>query len=284
VTRSVLLAGALSVLITAPAWAADVLIYGPADSTENGVATTGGHTVTTVDATAWAVMTTDQFAAFDAIVIGDSGCTVGTSPNLDAATTNRTTWAPAITGPIVVSAWDPGAHGDGPGGNLTDELTLNNINYASSGTSTGLYFALACYYLDNAVSAVTLLDPFGVFSVNDQSADIITILDPASPTMTGLTEAGLSNWGNSTHAQFLAFPGNFTAIANSDNDDGLILPVMVTGQVAAAPTPTPGPLPDAAVAPTSSGFLVPVLGLLLLLVAAVSIGVQVRRRGDFRQD
>lgn len=282
--RSVLLAGALSVLITAPAWAADILIYGPADATESGVATTGGHTVTIADATAWAAMTTGDFAAFDAIVIGDSGCTVGASPNLDVATSNRTTWASAVTGPIVALTWDPGAHGDGAGPNQTDELTLNAINYAASGTSTGLYFALGCYYLDNALTAVTLLDPFGMFTVNDQSADTITILDPAHPTMTGLTEAGLSNWGSSTHAQFLAFPAGFQAIANSDNGS-LVLPVIVTRAAApVAPTPTPGPLPDAAATQTSSGFLAPLLGLLLLVAAAVSIGLQVRRRGDFRRD
>jgi Ca2+-binding RTX toxin-like protein len=44
--------------------------------------------------------------------------------------------------------------------------------------------------------------------------------------MAGLSEAGLSDWGNSTHAQFVAFPSSFQALAidtDADPDKPVIL-------------------------------------------------------------
>jgi len=279
--RSVLLAGVLTLVIAVPAWAADILIYGPSDSTESGVATTGGHTVTVADEATWTAMTTGEFAAFDAIVIGDGGCT-DASPTLDAAIANRTIWSAAVTGAVVVHTFDPGAHDDGPGGNLTDELTLNSINFAASGPGTGLYFTVGCYYTSGSPTDLTILDQFGTFTVNDESSDPITIVAPAHPVMSGLTEAGLSNWGQSTHEQFLAFPVSFQVLANGENLSAVVLPVAL-----AQAAPSVEPLPDAAMTPASADSLtslaILVLVLVLFLSGALYAALLVRRRGVIRQ-
>jgi hypothetical protein len=315
---SALLAGALSLIVVVPAFAADVLIYGPSNATEQGVAEGGGHTVTVADATTWAGMTTEQFAAFDAIVIGDAGCT-SEDAILDAAVANRAVWSAAVTGPITLNTFDPGAHVDK--GNQTTELTLNSINYASSGTGTGLYFTLGCYYDDgDVIIELTILDEFGTFTVDGVSGNLMTIVNAAHAVMTGLTEEGLDFWGSSTHAHFLTFPtwlevltteggeliktpsvdglpsdgqttGGDPVIAGKGGGSLIPLPVILAG---VEPTPTPTPTPAAATAtPSPAASALPdttasapgtptglAIAALVLLVAAAGFGtIELRRRG-----
>jgi hypothetical protein len=301
-TLSALMAGALSLVIVVPVLGADILVYGPSDETESGVATGGGHTVTVATEATWAGMTTEQFAAFDAIVIGDAGCE-DADGILDGAIANRTTWSAAVNGPITLSTFDPGAHDDGPGGNQDTELTLNSINFAASGPGTGLYFTVACYY---GATVLTILDQFGVFTVDGESGNCVTIVDPAHAVMTGLTEEGLSDWGSSVHSHFLTFPPSFQVLANEGGQviEGkgcslLPLPVILA-QPGATPTPTPTPTPSptptgtAASTATPAASLLPnttvvasspsetiagLAALVLLLSGALYGAVELRRRG-----
>src|ERR1043166_5792411 len=63
--------------LSSPSFAKKILIYGPSlydpvsIVTEKTLAEAAGHTVTVVDATTWLSMTTADFKAYDAIVIGE---------------------------------------------------------------------------------------------------------------------------------------------------------------------------------------------------------------------
>lgn len=299
---SVLLASALSLLVAAPAFAADVLIFGPSEATEEEVATGDGHTVTVADEATWAGMTTEQFAAFDAIVIGDAGCN-GAAGILDAAITNRATWSAAVNGPIIVHTFDPGAHEDGAGGNQDTEVTSNGIGHAASGTATGLYFAIGCYYNDNSLVELTILDEFGQFIVDGLSGDLITIVDGTHPAMAGLTDEGLSNWGSSTHSRFTTFPETFDVLATEGGEVGPLgggsnpvpLPIMLVLGAAPTPTPTPTPTTPGTAAPTPTpatsqlpdttatapGSPAPTVVAMLAVLVLASVGgvIELRRRG-----
>jgi Ca2+-binding RTX toxin-like protein len=218
-----LIAGLLALLVVqlspTPASAApgSILIYGPSLDTdpenEQSVAQAQGHTVTVASESEWAAMTTAQFAAFDALVIGDGGCD-GDDTRLNAVRDTRQTWSPAVTGNITINSFDPFAH-LGPG-EQSEELVANSINFAASAPrGTGLYFSLGCWFDDNGANqTLTIMDQFGTFTNDDDSGDDIQILQPGHPVMAGLTDAGLSNWGQSVHEHFLTFPSSFQALAN----------------------------------------------------------------------
>jgi Ca2+-binding RTX toxin-like protein len=245
-----LAAAALIAAIPSGASAANVLIYGPSDDGfESTVATDAGHTVTVADDPTWAGMTTADFAAFDAIVIGfDQACA-----DLAGAEANRTTWSPAVSEGIVVSSFDN--HEDNGGPHQTAELVNNEINFAATGTGTGLYVGCA----RGGPGPVTLLDQFGTFEIDGESRDTITILDPSHPVIVGpptLTEAGLSNWSNSTHSGFTTFPASFSAIAQGEE----VSPEPVLLARTPPPPPAPAPAPLAPPSGTCRGLQATIVG------------------------
>src|SRR6266511_3787797 len=86
-----------------------------------------------------------------------------------------------------------------------DQLTLNAMSFAASGTGTGLYASLSCYYGGQAAD-VDLLSPFGQFSVYGQGVggldpcpDDAGIVDPNHPVLAGIVVGGLANWSCSIH-------------------------------------------------------------------------------------
>jgi hypothetical protein len=119
-----------------------ILIYGPALSTssrnEQNLASAAGYSVTVVDEAAWSAMTTDQFAQYDAIVFPDPTCS-GNTQALAAAEANNAVWSAAITGPIYLQGTDPVYHGN----SAAQQLIISGINFAASGSGTGLYVSLA---------------------------------------------------------------------------------------------------------------------------------------------
>jgi hypothetical protein len=95
-----------------------------------------------------------------------------------------------------------------------------------AGTSTGLYFALSCFYdrVDNAT--VTALSEFGDFEVRgnlDCYNEVHKVAD--SPALKNLTDSPLSNWSCSVHEAFSAYPqtgvGGFQALAIAQDILGL---------------------------------------------------------------
>jgi Ca2+-binding RTX toxin-like protein len=213
--RRISLAGVVTAvaLIAVPsgASAANVLIYGPSDSSEltRDAATAAGHTASVASESTWAGLTTSDFSGYDAIVFGlDTSCE---SEGLETAVASRGAWSPAVTGGIVASSFDN--HEDNGGPNQVSELIRNEINFAVAGRGTGL--AAMCAY-QFSEETVTLLDRFGTFTVDGEPRDDIAILDSSHPVIAGpptLTNSGLSDWSNSTHSGYTSFPASFEVVA-----------------------------------------------------------------------
>lgn len=206
-----------------PAWAqgGSVLLYGPSlswwmnPSVEQQKAEELGYTVTVVDAAQWAAMTTADFATYKAIVFGDQGCSMDRTL-LAPAERNAAVWSAAVTGAAVVMGVDPVAHGER--GAL---LVRNGIAYAASGSGTGLYVSLSCYYANVSPGTfVPLLDQFGTFRVNPQSwtyncSSDGAIAAPAHPVVSGMMPYDFSIYGQmSPHECFSEYPPSFTVVVN----------------------------------------------------------------------
>jgi hypothetical protein len=197
----------------------NILIYGPALATnvnvnEATLASAAGYNVVTKTAAEWATMSTNEFASYNAIVFSDPNCALSPSPTLDAAIANRTTWSPAVTGHKVVVGTDPVYHAN-VGTTAAQTLMINGISFAASGSTTGMYMSLSCYYVTAPPStAVTVLDQFGSFQVEGWQSSQVTIDDPSHPVMAGLTDATLSNWVDSVHEWVSSFPASWQAVAS----------------------------------------------------------------------
>ena len=193
----------------------DPTVTGGAGSVEAVQAAALGFTVDVVSAATWSGMTTAQFAAYKAIVLGDPTCVTGTSP-IAAAELNIAAWGPAITGNVVVIGTDPVYH-QSQGGT---QLTNSGIAFAADEPGeTGAYITLSCYYYAAASgTAVPLLDAFSVggFTVVGQGGcPANSHIVATHPALVGLTDADLSNWGCSTHEGFVTWPSDFLVLAIS---------------------------------------------------------------------
>ena len=211
-----------------------ILIYGPTLSSssrnEQNLASAAGYSVTVVDEAAWSAMTTDQFAQYDAIVFPDPTCS-GSTQALAAAEANNAVWSAAITGPIYLQGTDPVYHGN----SAAQQLIISGINFAASGSGTGLYVSLSCYYYAASPDTpVPLLSALGNFQVVGQGncPNQVTILEPTHPAMSGLTNEGLSNWFCSAHQFFTSYPPSFIPLAQAMRDPETALPFIIATRTA----------------------------------------------------
>ncbi len=232
----------------------NMLVYG---DTSPGIANTApGFNVTVWNDATWAAASTADFAAFNVIVFGDApapSC-ITSSGVWNTAVATQAAWGPAITGNILIIGSDPDFHITNSG--VSPNVEYNFLNYAASGTGTGLYVALSCVYSGAAANtAVPLLSPLGVFTVEGaasggyNSSHIVA----NSPALTGVTDAMLSNWSFSVHEGFDSWPASFIPLAiatdavdpnytASDGSSGLVY-VLATGAIVGLGTDTPTPLP-----------------------------------------
>ena len=185
---------------------ADILILEPTvsgglSSPEAREAVALGYTVEIASTSAWAAKTRSEFAAYKAIVLGDPRCSgIGSYAAADA---NKTVWSPAVTGNVIINGTDPAFHDGTPGARL---LTNRSIAFAAAKAGkTGLYLSLSCSGGAPTGTPVSVLSEFGSFSVRGQNADRTHIV-ATHPALEGLTDAALSNWGNSTHEGFVTWP------------------------------------------------------------------------------
>lgn len=81
-------------------FAADLLMVDTLKAEEYVQAIAAGYTVDVVTQTQFNAMTTDQFATYKAIVLGDPYCS-GIS-NIAFLNTNRDVWSSSITGNVVL--------------------------------------------------------------------------------------------------------------------------------------------------------------------------------------
>jgi hypothetical protein len=208
-----------------------VLIYGPSldtvsgDQNEKTLAEAAGMTVTVANASAWSSMTTADFAKYSVIVFPDpprfthsDSASCATSRNkLSTAEANKSIWAAAVKGRMVVFGTAPIAQ-QKPGGLL---MTKNAITWAGSSGSTGLVVQLGCYYY-NALPAtpVSILSPFGLITAYTKfvaSPNMANLLAPEHPVMQGVTSASLSNWNDSVYEVFTVYPASFQVLAISNS-------------------------------------------------------------------
>ncbi len=218
-----------------------ILIYGPSlDSSaafnEQSVAQASGYSVTVGDEATWSTMTTEQFAAFNAIVFGDPSCNGGLNL-LATANATKTAWSRAITGSVYIQGTDPVFH-QMPGGQI---LITDGIDFAAAGAGTGLYVSLSCYYQELPPdTAVDFLSAIGDFKVSDECADQVTIVNPTHPAMVGLTNSSLSNWDCSVHESITSFPSKFEVLTTANrSSDGTAVAYII------ASTPIPARMDDA---------------------------------------
>jgi hypothetical protein len=190
-----------------------VLLYGPsvfggASSFEGQRAAAQGFGVDVVDAATWSSMTTAQFAQYRAIIIGDNRDS-GEPADLTAAENNASVWGAAVNGNVIVTGADPEYHADPDGGNDPGALTYIDraVAFAASApVQTGAYVAMDGTY-DGPAKVLDAFAPGG-FTVTNESDDAIHI-DPAVAGPSGLSDAVLSDWGNTTHAVFIQYPSAF---------------------------------------------------------------------------
>lgn len=181
-------------------------------------ATAAGLTVVNATDPQWAARSTADFATFKALIIGDPDC--GSTPP-PAAVANAAVWRAAVDGPVLIIGTDEYFH-SGQGGQT---LATSGIAFVTSGAAgqTGAYISLSCYYDDSTPTAVALLAPFGVFTVEGNLAcyndsHIVAV----HPALAGSTDATLSNWSCSVHEVFRSFPSaSFLPLAIAENIAGV---------------------------------------------------------------
>ncbi|HTI70532.1 MAG TPA: hypothetical protein VMF06_11240 [Candidatus Limnocylindria bacterium] len=159
------------------------------------------------------------FFTFDrywALILGDPTCVSGTN-SLIAADANKAVWSPIVrNGNIIINGEDFSFHAGSQIGART--FMTNAIRFAvDCPTNTGLYASLSCYYSGigstltpvPALSLVSLAGGFSVVGGNDEKAH----LTATHPALSGLTDANLSNYSQSSHNLFGVWPSDFTVLA-----------------------------------------------------------------------
>ncbi|KAH8898388.1 hypothetical protein GQ53DRAFT_802736 [Thozetella sp. PMI_491] len=135
------------------------------DNLENGEPRLD-FTVATPDADEWAAMTVDDFKKFKAIVVGDK-C----KGDDDWATfaDAKDKWSAAITGNMAIVGIESIVElRDGFSYNV---LQKNMINFAASGSGTGLYYAVPCHDVDTP-HVLDELSNFGNFTVQTNPTNL----------------------------------------------------------------------------------------------------------------
>ncbi len=171
-----------------------VLVYSPAEGSAGG-AYPPGSVITRVTDAAWRAMTRAQFEAYNLIVIG-SECTYA---NCQALYDTRNTWAPAVSGRVIVETSHALEHGQ-----LNGPRAWMRWIVGSHGT--GLYVVE-----DTAPRGLDYMAPFGAMTAVSRGYDPGNIVMPAHPAMVGVTNGDLTMSNN--HASITAWPSGFVVLA-----------------------------------------------------------------------
>jgi hypothetical protein len=199
-------------------------VTGGAASSEAVAAVAAGKTVVLASDAQWSAMTATDFASYDAIVLGDATC-VETLTGVQAAINNTAVWGPVLSGNVIIIGTDPVYHSPAQPG--AKKLITQGMAFAvGAAGKTGGYLDLSCYYHPAALGTpVPLLDGVsgGGFHVvggaNLPGLNNVHIV-ATHPALAGLTDADLSNWGNSVHEAFTTWPVQFDVLAIARNTPG----------------------------------------------------------------
>lgn len=184
-----------------------------------------GFDIELASGAAWLAKTQADFESYRAIVLGDPNCFgPGLAPVQDAII-NANVWGAAIDGRVMIVGTDPVFHSAYPSLPGAPVLLQNTIEWALENPAVGKTSALimlSCYYNgQGAGNVVTLLQGLGNFIVSDARADVAgaTCIQechiplPAHASMTGLTDAAISNWNCPAHALFTTYPVEYDVVA-----------------------------------------------------------------------
>jgi hypothetical protein len=169
-----------------------------------------GFVVTVIDDATWQSEPQSYFAKFQLLVIGDAACNFDIN-SISGAVNSESTWAPAISGSILIIGTDPVYHYFG--GHIgAGKLINQGLAYAGAQAGkTGLYLDLSCLYMDMGTQDVPIIDGLGFGSATTTGAgcdDGIHIVASAQQLL-GITDGDLSNWQCSVHEYFNTWPANF---------------------------------------------------------------------------
>jgi hypothetical protein len=271
----------VGLLAAAGAQGASLVGYGPSITTEEGYVTAAGHTVTLWDDATWQAADASDFAAFDAILVGQNNCGDFTLP--DGIWANSSLWGPLVTGNILMHSHDDHFSDEvrGSSDNRYDLVIARCADFAGSGNGLGLCISIQCASIPSLQggTATFTIPGIGDFEVDDFSGDDIDVVNPGHPAMAGITSEDLDCWGNSTHAHIQAYPADFELLAV---DTGLGCPGKPTGGGGEAPQGEGGQGPVTIARGSSASVLeVPALtpsGIALLALALAGAAFLVLRQ------
>lgn len=190
----------------------DTTLDSGANFNEVDIAASLGLGADVVSQTGWASMTTAEFAQYRAIVFGDPNCVSDDDVRLSEPLLNLATWTPAVTGNVIVHTFDSVDHANES--TPTDgaiELTTKGLAFATAqADKTGMYLSSSCY---NETTWLDVLDGISSgWARVDQSTNSMHVVG-STPALAGLTDAALSDWGQSAHNLVTAWPSDFTVFA-----------------------------------------------------------------------
>ncbi len=196
-------------------------VTGGASSEEAQSALAIGLGADVVSDSDWAAMTTGQFAAYQALILGDRTC-IGLGSGAATATANSAVWGAAVDGNVIAIGTDEVYHSSQGG----LQVTRNGVAFAADAADkTGMMVSLSCYYHATAAGTpVPLLDPFGDFTATGVGCYNDAHIVATHPALTSLTDSSLSNWSCSVHEAFDSFPDEFLPLVIAEDTGGSPLP------------------------------------------------------------
>src|SRR5687767_2086980 len=184
-------------------------VSGGLSSPEAQAVVTAGKTPVIVSGAQWSAMTAAQFADYDALILGDPACTTSGSA-FAAAESTATIWGGILDGNIIIIGTDPTFH---QSQGQAAQLIRQGVAFAvAEPGKTGAYLTLSClHHFSPPGTPVHFLDGINGGGFTVIGASLLPGLNNAHivashPALAGLTDAGLSNWGNSVHEGFNTWP------------------------------------------------------------------------------
>lgn len=137
----------------------------------------------------------------------------------------------------------PGAVDNGPRGFL-----INAVNWAGSGAGLGIVslpdgFSGSGSQWWNDPASFLAAELAGTTSYFQEESVVIPGSTAGFPVNEGLTTAGLSNWGVSSHAGFSSMPTGYTSINNAGSRPGSFVTILTASEAGGCTTGCGGTVP-----------------------------------------
>ncbi len=216
---------------------------------------------------------TPDFSAYNVLVIGSSQAfglgfdatrLLAAKSSIEAARGTRTFLSGQDADWHYING--PGPRDDGPRGFL-----INAVNWAGSGAGLGVVslpdgFSGTGSQWWNNPSSFLAAELAGAASYFQEESVVIPGSTAGFPVNEGLTTAGLSNWGTSSHAGFRLMPTGYTSINDAGSRPGSFVTILTESEAGGCTTGCGGGTVSAPATPV------------LLLTALAGLALLRRRR------